>query len=308
MAKDEKRQLPPERAGFLAALAAYGSWGLLPLFWKRLADVPALETLCHRIVWSVVFVFIILAIQRRLVEILKIFRNPRVAGLLVLSGIAVGLNWLIYIWAVNVDRVLEVSLGYYINPLVTIFFGFIFFRDRLRTIQWVAIGIATAGLAYQLALFGRLPLSGLGVAITFALYGLLRKVTPVGAVAGLFAETLVLAPPALAYLLYLGFHGKGAFLSGPPGRDVLLAAAGAVTSIPLFCFAYGARRLRLVTVGVLQYISPTLSFLLGVFLYREPLNMTQVITFACVWTALALYTTESVMAAGKSAPPKMEGR
>jgi len=303
MAYEDTTRLSRERAGIFAAVAAFSLWGVLPVFWKQLEDVPALEILCHRIIWSLVFVFVVLAVQKRLGEIPAIFRTPRVPILLCLSGISVGLNWLIYIWAVNAGRVLEVSLGYYINPLVTIFFGFIFFRDRLRTIQWVAIGTAAAGLALQLVQFGKLPLAAIGLAISFALYGLIRKVTPVGAVAGLFAETLVLAVPALAYLLFLASAGEGAFLSGSVRRDFFLVATGAVTSVPLFCFAYGARRLRLVTVGITQYISPTISFLLGAFLYKEPLARIQMITFACVWTALALYTAESIMVARRSVKP-----
>lgn len=315
LGKERGREMPerntgglkPEKAGFFAALAAFASWGLLPLFWKQLEDVPALETLCHRIVWSLVFVFAVLVVQKRLREIPEIIRQPRIAGLLVLSGIAVGVNWLIFIWAVNVERVLEVSLGYYINPLMTIFLGFIFFRDKLRPIQWLAIGIAAAGLAYQLALFGKLPLAGLGLATSFAFYGLIRKVTPVGAIPGLFVETLVLAIPALVYLLFLSSNGEGAFLTGSVRRDFFLVATGAATSIPLFCFAYGARRLRLVSVGIIQYISPTITFFLGAFLYGEPLTMTQIITFSCVWTAVVLYTAESVMAARRSVPPRTNG-
>ncbi|MGC9372098.1 MAG: EamA family transporter RarD [Thermovirgaceae bacterium] len=300
--EDQKTATKQERAGFFAAVAAFASWGFLPVFWKQLKDVPALEILCHRIFWSMVFVFVVLLVQGRLREIGEIFKRPRIAALLALSGVAVGLNWLIFIWAVNAGRVLEVSLGYYINPLMTVFLGFIVFRDYLRPVQWIAIGVAAAGLAYQLALFGKLPLAGLGVATTFALYGLIRKVTPVGAISGLFAETLVLAVPALGYLLFLASGGQGAFLLGPVHRDVLLLATGAVTSIPLFCFAYGARRLRLVTVGILQYIGPTISFFLGTFLYNEPLTVTQVITFACVWTAVVLYTVDGVLATRRLAP------
>ncbi|MFP4481886.1 MAG: EamA family transporter RarD [Thermovirgaceae bacterium] len=305
--EDQKSGTKHERAGFFAAVAAFGSWGFLPVFWKQLKDVPALEILCHRIFWSMVFVFIVLFVQGRLREIGEIVRKPRIAALLTLSGAAVGLNWLIFIWAVNVDRVLEVSLGYYINPLMTVFLGFIVFRDILRPIQWIAIGIAAAGLGYQLALFGRLPLAGLGVATTFALYGLIRKVTPVGAISGLFGEMIVLTVPALAYLLFLASGGQGAFLFGPVHRDVFLIASGVVTSIPLFCFAYAARRLRLVTIGILQYIGPTISFFLGTFLYKEPLTMTQIITFSCVWTAVVLYTVDSVMVARRSAPPRSAG-
>ncbi len=284
-------QSPAERKnGLFAMLAAYTAWGFLPVYWKALRDVPALTILCHRIIWSVVFVTLLLWATRRLSGLRSLFADRNVLFRLGFSSLMIGANWLIYIWAVNDARILETSLGYYINPLLNVFFGVVFLKDRLRPVQWVAIALAAAGVAFQVITIGKLPIVALALALTFSLYGLIRKTTPVDALTGLFVETLILLLPALAWL----------FLGTPPGssghgpaRIALLAGTGLVTSLPLLWFAYGTRRLSFVTVGLLQYLSPTIGFALGMVLYGETLSTAQWITFACVWAALALYTASA---------------
>lgn len=281
--------------GFLSGLAAFTAWGLLPIYWKLLQDVEPMEVLCHRILWSVLFVGIVLAIGRRWDGLRGVLREPKKLGLLVLSGMVIGLNWLIYITAVISGKVLDVSLGYFINPLVCAFFGVVFFHDRLGRLKALALALAVGGVAYRLVLMGRLPLVALGLGLTFAVYGLLRKIVRVDVLTGLLVETLVIAAPALFYLLYRGHLGVGAFGNGSLGRDLLLAGTGIATSLPLLAFAYGAQRLSLVTVGFLQYLSPTMTFLLGVFLYREVLGRVELVTFALIWGAIALYSLDSVL-------------
>lgn len=281
--------------GLLAGLAAFTAWGLLPLYWKRLQDVAPLEVLCHRIVWSVLFVGLILLLKGLRQGVLEVFREPKRLGLLALSGIVIGINWLIYIGAVISGQVLDVSLGYFINPLVCALFGVVFFHDRLGRLKVLAVACAVGGVAYQLVLMGRLPLVALGLGVSFAVYGLIRKVVHVDVLTGLFVETLVLALPAFLYLVHRGISGAGAFGNGGLVRDALLLATGAVTSLPLLAFAYAAQRLSLVTVGFLQYIAPSMTFLLGFFLYREPLEKAGFVTFALIWIGIALYSLDSLL-------------
>jgi chloramphenicol-sensitive protein RarD len=283
-------------AGLRSALAAYVTWGLLPLYWKFLAEVPALEILSHRIVWSMLFVSAILLFQGRISEISAIFRSPGTMFLLFLSSLFIGANWLVYIWAVNAGKVLETSLGYYTNPLMNVFLGFLFFRERMERIQWLAILVAAAGVLFQVARYGKFPWVALTLATSFALYGLIRKQVRVDAIPGLLTETSFLALPALLYLAHAGASSRGLFLAGDPERDLLLLGTGIVTSVPLLWFAFGARRLRLSTLGFLQYVAPTLTFILGTVFFHEPLDMPKVVTFVCIWIALALYTWGSLRA------------
>ncbi|HDQ92538.1 MAG TPA: EamA family transporter RarD, partial [Synergistetes bacterium] len=247
------------RSGLQAALAAYVAWGLLPLYWKLLAEVPALEILAHRVVWSMLFVSVILVFQGNISKILSICRSPQTALLLLLSSLLIGTNWLVYIWAVNTGKILETSLGYYITPLMNVFLGFVFFRERMEKIQWVAILVAASGVIFQIARYGRFPWVALTLATSFGLYGLIRKQIRVDAIPGLLAETSFLAIPALLYLVHAGVASEGLFLAGEPARDLLLLGTGIVTSLPLLWFAFGARRLRLSTLGFLQYVAPTLA-------------------------------------------------
>lgn len=280
-------------------LAAYTAWGILPVYWKALDGVPATTILCHRIAWSVLFVGFLLVLSRRAGTLRKVLAEKRVLLLLCCSSLMIGINWLIYIWAVNEGKILETALGYYINPLVNVFIGVAFLKDRLRPAQWTAIALAAAGVSFQVALLGHLPAVALGLALSFALYGLIRKLAPVDALTGLFVETLVLFLPALAWL-FLGPSAGAAY--GDPVRMALLAGTGLVTSVPLIWFAYGARRLSLVTVGLLQYLSPTIGFAIGMLLYGERLSKVEWGTFGCVWLALALYTLSALGAARGTVP------
>ncbi|HPC75460.1 MAG: EamA family transporter RarD [Thermovirgaceae bacterium] len=277
-------------AGLKAALGAYGVWGLLPIYWKLLVNVPALAILAHRIIWSLVFVAAIMVLQGNRKELAAGFRNARVATLLFCSSLFIAGDWLLFIWAVNTDQVLATSLGYYINPLVTIFFGFVFFRERVGRLQWLAIAIAAGGVLYQVVLHGNVPWVALGLALTFAFYGLIRKKVVIDSLPGLFAETVYLSLPALLFLVLGDARHTGTFMAGDLRMDLLLVSTGVVTSLPLLWFAYGARRLKLITVGFLQYIAPTLQFFLGVWVFHEPMDLPTLVTFVCIWIALGLYS------------------
>ncbi|WP_338667485.1 EamA family transporter RarD [Pseudodesulfovibrio methanolicus] len=292
------RHIDPKQKsyGFAAALAAFFGWGLLPVYWKSLITVNPFEILCHRVVWSLIFLAMLLTLRRGWKEALLPLRSPRDLLILTGSSLMIGFNWLLYIWAVNTGHVLDTSLGYYINPLVNVLLGFVFFRERLRPLQMVAIGLAALGVVNSLIAHGQLPWISLALAVSFGLYGLLRKIASVESLPGLFLETMVLGPFALAYILWLQAHGASALFHQGLRVDALLMGAGVVTAMPLVGFAFGARRLQLTTVGLLQYLAPSLAFLLGVFVYEEPFNARSLLTFALIWSGLAVYTAESVMA------------
>lgn len=283
-------------SGLRAAIAAFTAWGLLPAYWKLLGDIPALAILCHRILWSLLFLILVMLVQGRRKEILIAFHSTGKAAMLSLSSLIIAANWLIYIWAVNADMVLETSLGYYISPLVTVFFGFVFYRERMGGIQWLAIAIASIGVVFQVFRYGSFPWVAMGLALTFAFYGLIRKKVVIDAIPGLIAETAFLSAPALLFLVLADADYRGAFLVGDSIQDLLLVATGAATSVPLLWFAYGARRLKLSTIGFLQFIGPTLTFFLGVAVFHEPLDVPRVVTFSCIWFALGIYSWGNIMA------------
>lgn len=283
-------------AGALYALAAFTSWGLLPVYWKHLAGVPALEILMHRVAGTVVFACLLLTLSRRWDEVRVALRSRRSLAALAASSLFIAINWLTFIWAVGAGEIVATSLGYYLNPLVNVALGVLVLRERLRPLQFVAVAIAAAGVAYFTAAQGGLPWISLLLAISFALYGLLRKTVAVASLAGLAIETAVLAPLAIAGIAWREGHGSGAFARSEELSAAvpwLLAGAGTVTAIPLVWFASAARRLRLATIGLFQYIAPSLSLLLAVFLYGEPFTRAHAVAFACIWTALALYSIES---------------
>jgi len=282
------------KKGFLTILGTYIFWGFLPGYWKLLQGVTPFEIICHRIIWSVAFLIVVISALRGWDKVLGVFHEPRTLMLLFLSGIVIGCNWLTYVWAINTQRVLEASLGYYINPLVNVIYGFIFFHDRPRKIQWISISLAMAGVLYQVVGYGQFPVASIIIAVTFATYGLIRKIAKVDSIPGLFIETLVLTIPALIFIMYWTREGVSSFSPGDPVLSMILIGTGLATSLPLITFVYGARRLSLVTVGLLQYFSPTITFCLGIFLYHEPLNTSQLVTFICIWSALALYSVESI--------------
>jgi chloramphenicol-sensitive protein RarD len=282
------------RKGLAAAGGAFVLWGLLPVYWKLLLAVPSGEIICHRIVWSCLALVAYLALRGRLREVREALAVPGAKLWLLGSSLLIGVNWWVYIWAVNAGHVIETSLGYYITPLVNALLGAVFFKDRLRPLQLAAVALATAGVAVQVAGYGRVPWIALTLAVTFGLYGLTRKVIRVAPLPLLFLETCYLGLPALGYLVYVGVAGTGAFGQGPVGTDLLLLGAGVVTSLPLVWFAVGAKNLTLTTLGLMQYVAPSLAFFLGVFAFREPFSGMQLVTFGCIWLALVVYTLESL--------------
>jgi len=280
--------------GFIAALAAFLAWGLLPAYWKLLISVDPLEILSHRIIWSLIFIAVVLTFKNRWAETFAPMRSPKNLGILVLSSLFIGINWLVYIWAVNTNHVIETSLGYYITPLVNVLFGFMFFKERLKPLQIVAIGLAALGVGNSVFSYGEIPWISLTLAFSFAAYGLLRKIAAVESLPGLFLETMVLVPAALFYLIKLQSEGASALFAGNVSIDLLLVGAGAATAMPLIGFAFAARRLQLTTLGLLQYTAPSIAFILGVFVFKEPFGPSHLLTFALIWAGLAIYTTESL--------------
>jgi chloramphenicol-sensitive protein RarD len=282
--------------GVWYALGAYIAWGLLPIYWKTLQHVPALEILAHRIVWSLVFALCILAVRRQWRWIGAALRSPRTLLTFTAISLLISVNWLVYIWAVNAGFIVETSLGYFINPLVSVLMGVVILRERLRPGQWAAIGVAAAGVIYLTVRYGSLPWIGLTLAATFATYGLLKKTARLNALDGFATETGLIALPAAAYLIFLGGQGGGELGHTSAATTALLVGTGVVTALPLIFFAAGARRIPLSTVGLLQYIAPTLAFLLGVFIYHEPFNRERLIGFSLIWLALAIYSVEGLLA------------
>lgn len=280
-----------QRDGIAAALAAYVIWGLVPIFFKQLAAVPALEIIAHRVLWSLLLVGALLAARGALGPVRRHAANPRTLARAALGAALVMTNWLTFVWAVNAGRILETSLGYFITPLVSILLGVAVLHERLRPRQWVAVALALAGVALEGWRIGGLPWVSLALSATFGSYGLLRKQLPVDAAGGLLLETACAAPFAAIYLLWLGQAGN---FGDTPAIDLLLIASGIVTAVPLLLFAIGARRLPLSTMGFLQYLAPSLTFLVAILLYGEPMNLARLAAFAAIWAGLALYTADMV--------------
>ena len=286
---------PQHTSAFIAGVAAFGTWGLVPVYWKLLGKVPALEILAHRFVWTIIFLGVLISWQGRWPEVMANLRSRRSALFCFGSGIMVGLNWLLFIWAVNISRVLETSLGYFMTPLVNVLLGAIILRERLSLWQIISILIASVGVSGLAFGYGQFPWIALGLCISFGLYGLLRKQSGTAAIPGLFLETLFLLPLAIFYLVLL--VNRGASIFGPShfSLSAILTTTGIVTAVPLVWFGYAARHLRLVTVGFLQYLSPSISFVLGLFVYHETFTREHFITFLLIWIALALVSAEAVL-------------
>lgn len=280
--------------GVLAGIGAFLIWGLMPIFWKALGHVPALEVLCVRVICSFLVIFLLLLLSGRLGPALLIVKTPRNAGILFICSTLLGGNWLLYIWAIQEGYVLETSLGYYINPLLNVFLGFLLLSERPSRLAWVAIAFATAGVMYQVVGLGQVPFIALGLSISFGIYGYLRKVLVVESLPALLIETMLHTPTAIICLLWLEFHGGVHFHKGDLAHWATLLATGPVTTLPLLWFAYAAHRMQLTTLGLLQYLSPSLVFFQGVVLFHEPMSVDRVITFACIWIALALYSVDVV--------------
>jgi chloramphenicol-sensitive protein RarD len=290
--------------GVLCGAGAFVLWGVFPIYFKLVAAVPAPEVLAHRIVWSMVFVGGLIAIRRRWSAVGAVLANRRLLATLALSATVVSLNWVVYIWAVGEGRILGASLGYYINPLVSVVLGVVVLGERLRVTQWAAVGLAVAAVGWQIVGFGAVPWVALTLAISFGFYGLIRKVALVDAFTGMFVETLVLSPLAFGYLVFVAVVGGGAFGRLGLQMDALLVLSGVITPLPLILFVAGAQRIRLSTVGLLQYIAPTGQFLLAVFLYDEPFTRDNLVTFALIWLALALYTVDTLRHERRRGPRK----
>lgn len=287
--------------GILYAALAYTSWGLLPIYWKLFGSVPAVEVLSHRMIWSMVFLLVLLALQRRLPELGKLWQVSSSWKLLFATAALLTFNWGLYIYGVNTDRVVETSLGYFINPLVSVMLGFFFLKERLNRRQTIAVALAAVGVAIFIWHFGQVPWIALSLAFSFGLYGLLRKVVPVAPLVGLAAETLFIAPLALAAVSYWGITGTGQF--GVNGlTTALFIGAGVTTSMPLLWFNNAAKRLPLVTLGFMQYIAPSLQLVLAVFFYREPFTQIHAVTFGLIWTALAIYSSSALRRRSPTAP------
>lgn len=282
------------RLGLVYGLAAYLWWGFAVIYFKAVAHVPPLEVLAHRIVWSVVLLGAWLTFKGRLGELRQVARQPRTLAVLGLTTLLIGANWLIFILAIFSGKVLQASLGYYINPLFNVLLGFVFLGERLRRVQWVCVALAALGVTYLAISLGRPPWIALLLVSSFGVYGLLRKTVAAGPLLGLTVETALLLPISVGYLVFLAMRGEMVF-GGTWHDSWLLALGGAVTALPLLWFANAVRRLRLATVGFLQYISPTCQLLLAVLVYGEPFTRAHGVTFACIWTALVIYSIETVV-------------
>lgn len=296
---------PVDRRGMWVAVGAYVLWGVMPLYWHLLKAVPSLQIVLHRIAWSALFVGAYLLWRDGRGWLRRTLAGPRLGWMLALSGVLIAFNWGLYIWAVNAGHVVETALGYFINPLLNVLIGVLFLRERLRPLQWLSVAVAAAGVLWLAVRYGQVPWIALALAASFGLYGVVRKLAHVDAVAGLGVESAYLFLPAIALLAWTEAHGGGGFGAGyGAAASALLVLGGIVTALPLVGFAYAVRRIPLATVGLLQYIAPTLQFLIGVLVFREPFDRERLVGFACIWLALAIFAADGLLRArrGRLAP------
>ena len=290
------------RRGFTAAFAAFLTWGLLPLFIGLLKAAGAIEIMAHRVVWACLFVFAWIALRGELGKVGAVLRDRAMLAKLIVSAAMISCNWLLYVWAIGAGHVIETSLGYFINPLVSVLLGVFVLRERLTRAQWLAVAIAATGVVWLSLHVGRLPWIALSLAVSFGLYGLMRKMAVVDAVAGLGVETLLIAPLMLAYLGWAWHGGTLQFAQHGAPLAILLVASGVVTAVPLVLFAYGVRRVPLSTIGVMQYVAPTLQLLSGIFVFHETFAPAQAVGFAFIWAALIVYAGEGLWRARRLRP------
>jgi chloramphenicol-sensitive protein RarD len=283
------------KKGIPLAIITYLLWGVFPIYFKTIQRVPPLEIIFHRVVWSFIILALITSFRNEWRNLRASVSNGRVATIYMLSAVLIGTNWLLYVWAVNSGHVVEASLGYFINPLFSVALGVLVIRERLRPLQWAPIGLAVLGVIYLAVAYGEPPWISLGLASTFSLYGMVKKVAPLSSMQGLTVETGVLFLPALTFLVFLGSQGTGSFISEGWSMSILLMGAGPATTIPLLLFATAARSLPLWLLGILQYIAPTLQFLLGVVIYKEGFSTAQMIGYGMIWLALAIFTGEAIV-------------
>lgn len=284
------------KKGVLFALAAFSFWGVVPIYFRFLAHVSPLEIIAHRVIWTVLLLGVLLTLAGQAKRFLALLRPEKRILLLTTSALLLTMNWLVFVWAVSQERILETSLGYFINPLVNVLLGMVFLGERLRRMQQIAVALAAAGVLYLVIDHGALPWISLVLPISFGLYGFIRKQVDVESLHGLLIEMLVLFPFAGMYLGYLLLSGGGSFLTVNLNTDALLLLAGPFTVIPLGCFAAGARRITLSTLGFIQYLAPTLTFFVAVFLYQEPFSGAQLVTFSCIWISLAIFSVDGYRA------------
>ncbi len=287
-----KESETPQTFGAIAAISAYIAWGLLPLYWKLFDRVPAAQVLDHRILWSAALTCVWLAVTSKLPEVRAVARDLRRLGLVTLTALLLASNWFVYIWAIQVDRVLETSLGYFITPLANVALGTVFLRERLRPWQWVSVIIACIGVLNECVHVNTIPWVALSLALTFSVYGLLKKISPIPPVTALAVEMLLLAPFAAVHVTIAHVEGNGAF-GTTSYTNTLLAFTGLATALPLIWFTYGARRLRFSTLGLFQYLAPSCQFVLAILVFRESLGLVQLLTFASIWIALLIYIVDT---------------
>jgi chloramphenicol-sensitive protein RarD len=292
--------------GVVFATMAFTFWGFVPLYYRFVYELPPLEILAHRIVWTIVAIGIALLLSGRTRAFLAVFQQPKTLGYLAITSLLIGGNWLVFTWAVLSGHVLDLSMGYFINPLFNVVLGVAFLRERLRAAQIAAVGLATCGVAWLVVTTGSLPWVALALPACFGTYGLVRKRVEVDSLNGLLIETLFLTPLALGYIVYLSVNGSGSF-GADRSVSGLLLLAGPITLIPLVLFAAGVRRINYSTVGFLQYIGPSISFVLGIFVFREEFGSAQFVTYALIWSALAVFTVESIAFTRRQLPEALGG-
>ena len=282
------------RNGMFYAAAAYILWGLFPVYFKLLKDIPSQQILMHRVLWSFLLLMAILIVRKQWRWLHDVARRPLVLAGFAASALLLSANWFLYIWAVNSGRVIDASLGYFMNPLVNVLLGYLLLGERLRAVQWCAVALAATGVLWLTWQSGHPPWIGLALALSFGVYGLLRKTASLGALEGLSLETLMLFPIAAGYLIWLTLQQQNAFVVAPVSTQLLMMAAGPLTAIPLLMFAVGARRIPMATLGLLQYMSPSLQLILGVWLYNEPFDHARIIGFIVIWSGLVVYSGDGI--------------
>ncbi len=290
------------KKGILYGIGAYVFWGFFPIYWKLLHQVSAIQLIGHRIVWSFLLLIVVILFTKQWTEFRATLKT-KILGIYTIAAILIGINWLVYVWGVNAGFIVETSLGYFINPLLSVLMGVLFFKERLRFAQWIPVVLAALGIAYLTFIYGRLPYIALALAFSFGLYGLVKKLSPLGSLYGLTVETGILFIPALGYLIFTQVNNTAAFLHTGSTSDLLMVGAGVVTTVPLLMFATAARSIPLWVVGLLQYITPTLQFIIGIFIYKEAFSYHQLIGFGMVWTALIIFLVENYLANRVSVDP-----
>jgi chloramphenicol-sensitive protein RarD len=283
------------KKGILYGLGAYALWGFFPIYWKLLHHVPALQLLGHRILWSFILLGLVLVVLKQVADFRSLLTRKTLT-IYAIAAVLLAINWLTYVWAVNAGFIVETSLGYFINPLLSVLLGVVILRERLRLSQWIPIGLAAAGVIYLTVVYGKLPWIALTLAFSFGFYGLVKKLAPLSSLHGLALETGILVIPAVLYLLLAQAQGTGAFLHTGLPSDLLMIGAGIATTVPLIFFASAARQIPLTMMGLLQYVAPTIQFMLGVFLYKEPFDHADLIGFGLVWIALVIFWIENYLA------------